>query len=193
VARKATVARKTKETDIRLSLNLDGTGKCNIETGIGFFDHMLTLFSHHSGIDLDVKAAGDTQVDFHHTVEDVGIALGQALKDALGDKVGIERYGWAMLPMDETIARVALDLSGRPYLVFTATFPAEKVGDFDSALVEEFFRAVVTNLALNLHVEVPYGRNSHHIAEAIFKGFARALKVAVKVTGTELPSTKGKL
>jgi imidazoleglycerol-phosphate dehydratase len=193
MARTASVKRKTLETDITLSLNLDGEGRDSIATGVGFFDHMLTLFSRHSKIDLDVKATGDTHVDFHHTVEDVGIALGQALKDALGDKAGIERYGWAMLPMDEAIARVALDLSGRPYLVFNASFPADKVGDFDSSLVEEFFRAIVTNAALTLHIEVPYGRNTHHMAEAVFKGFARALRTAVRVTGKGIPSTKGTL
>jgi len=193
MARTASVKRKTLETDISLSLNLDGEGRDSIATGVGFFDHMLTLLSRHSKIDLEVKASGDTHVDFHHTVEDVGIALGQALKEALGDKAGIERYGWTMLPMDEAVARVALDLSGRPYLVFNASFPAEKVGDFDSSLVEEFFRAIVTNAALTLHIEVPYGRNTHHMAEAIFKGFARSLKTAVKVTGKDIPSTKGTL
>jgi len=187
------VKRKTRETDIVLSLRLDGRGEAHILTGIGFFDHMLTLFARHSGVDLDVKASGDTQVDFHHTVEDVGIALGQALREALGDKAGIERYGWAMVPMDESLARVALDLSGRAYLVFKADFPSEKTGEFDVSLVEEFMQAVVNNAAMNLHVEVPYGRNAHHISEAVFKALARALRHAIRVTGTDVPSTKGTL
>ncbi len=193
MSRNAAVKRKTRETDIHLSLGLDGSGQASIMTGIGFFDHMLMLFARHSGIDLEVKASGDTEVDFHHTVEDVGIALGQAVKDALGDKAGIERYGWAIVPMDETLAQVALDLSGRAYLVFKAEFPSDKTGDFDVALVEEFMQAFVNNAAVNLHVNVPYGRNAHHIAEAIFKAFARALRIAVKVTGTDVPSTKGTL
>jgi len=193
VARTASVKRKTRETDIRVEVDLDGAGKSNVMTGIGFFDHMLTLFSRHSGIDLEVKASGDTHVDFHHTVEDVGIALGQALKEAIGDKKGIERYGSVSVPMDEALARVAVDLGGRPFLVFNAEFPAEKVGDFDSGLVEEFMQAVANNALMNLHVEVPYGRNAHHVSEAIFKGLARALKAAVKVTGTDIPSTKGRL
>lgn len=193
MARTASVKRKTRETDIVLSLRLDGRGEAHILTGIGFFDHMLTLFARHSGVDLDVKASGDTQVDFHHTVEDVGIALGQALREALGDKAGIERYGWAMVPMDESLARVALDLSGRAYLVFRADFPSEKTGEFDVSLVEEFMQAVVNNAAMNLHVEVPYGRNAHHISEAVFKALARALRHAIRVTGTDVPSTKGTL
>jgi imidazoleglycerol-phosphate dehydratase len=193
VPRKAAAKRKTRETDIRLSLDLDGRGLSVISTGIGFLDHMLTLFARHSGIDLEVKAAGDTEVDYHHTVEDTGIALGQALKDALGDKAGIERYGWSMVPMDETLARAALDLSGRAYLVFKVKFPTEKAGDFDMGLIEEFMQALVNNAAINLHVEVPYGRNAHHISEAVFKALARALRQAIRITGTDVPSTKGTL
>ncbi|MCD6405961.1 MAG: imidazoleglycerol-phosphate dehydratase HisB [Planctomycetes bacterium] len=193
MARKAKLTRKTHETDIRLELDLDGTGASKVMTSIGFFDHMLTLLARHSGFDLDVKASGDTHVDYHHTVEDVGIVLGQVLRDALGDKAGIERYGSAALPMDETLARVAIDLGGRPYLVFNVEFPSEKVGDFDTGLVEEFMRAVATNAMMNLHIEVPHGANAHHISEAVFKGLARALRQAVKITGTEIPSTKGQL
>jgi imidazoleglycerol-phosphate dehydratase len=193
VTRKAALDRKTKETSIRLSLVLDGTGKSKIETGIGFLDHMLTLLSRHSGIDLDVEASGDTKVDYHHTVEDAGIVLGQALKDALGDKAGIERYGWAMIPMDESLARAAVDLSGRAYLVFRVEFPTEKAGDFDMGLIEEFMQALANNAAINLHIEVPYGRNTHHIAEAAFKALARALKQAIRITGKDVPSTKGTL
>ena len=191
--RKAEIARKTRETDIRLQINLDGSGASTVATGIGFFDHMLTLFSRHSGIDLDVQASGDTHVDYHHTVEDVGICLGLALKEAVGDKKGIERYGSAAVPMDEALARVALDLGGRPFLVCNVTFPTEKVGDFDISLVEEFLQALVNNAAMNLHIDAPYGKNTHHISEAVFKGVARALKTAVRITGTEIPSTKGKL
>jgi len=193
VERKAEIARKTRETDIRLQINLDGSGASTVATGIGFFDHMLTLFSRHSGIDLDVQASGDTHVDYHHTVEDVGICLGLALKEAVGDKKGIERYGSAAVPMDEALARVALDLGGRPFLVCNVTFPTEKVGDFDISLVEEFLQALVNNAAMNLHIDAPYGKNTHHISEAVFKGVARALKTAVRITGTEIPSTKGKL
>ncbi len=162
-------------------------------TGVGFLDHMLTLLAHHGGFDLEVRPPDDTEVDFHHTVEDVGIALGQALAKALGDKAGVERYGWTMLPMDEALAQVALDLGGRPYLVYNVAFPADKVGDFDSQLVEEFLRALSTNASMNLHVTVPYGRNVHHMSEAVFKGLARALRMAVQVSGKGVPSTKGSL
>ena len=193
MAREAKVERKTRETDISLRVNLDGSGASTITTGIGFFDHMLTLFSRHSGIDLYVTAEGDTHVDYHHTVEDVGICLGQATKKALGDKAGIERYGSVAVPMDEALARVAVDLGGRPYLVFNAVFPTEKVGEFDISLVEEFMQALAANAGMNLHVDVPYGKNTHHIAEAVFKGAARALKTALAVTGTDIPSTKGTL
>jgi len=193
VARTASVHRRTRETQIQLHIDLDGSGKAEIMTGVGFFDHMLTLLGRHSGVNIEVKASGDTHVDFHHTVEDVGIALGQAIKEALGDKEGIERYGSVAVPMDEALARVAVDLGGRPYLVFNAEFPAEKVGDFDSGLVEEFMQALANNAGMNLHIEVPYGRNAHHVSEAVFKGLARALKTAVRVTGTDIPSTKGTL
>ena len=193
MARKASVTRKTRETDIHLTLNLDGKGVANVLTGIGFLDHMLALLGRHGGFDLDVKASGDTQVDYHHTVEDVGIALGQALKEALGDKAGVERYGSADVPMDESLARVAVDLGGRPYLVYKVEFPSEKTGDFDTSLIEEFMQAVVNNAGINLHIEVPYGRNAHHIAEAVFKALAKALRQAARVTGTDIPSTKGTL
>ncbi len=193
MARTAAVRRKTSETDISLKLDLDGAGVSQITTGIGFFDHMLSLLSRHSRIDLTLEAVGDIHVDFHHTVEDVGIALGAALKEALGDKKGIERYGSAMLPMDESLARVAVDLAGRPYLVFRAGFTAEKVGDFDAGLVEEFMQAMAANAGMNLHIEVPWGKNAHHVSEAIFKGLARALRAAVMVTGGDIPSTKGTL
>ena len=195
MARKATVARKTKETDIRLSLNLDGTGKCAIETGIGFFDHMLTLLGKHSAMDLSIKARGDLQVDQHHTVEDVGICLGQAVKEALGDKAGIRRYGHFTLPMEETLVTSAVDLSGRPFVVFKAEFPAHRIGEFESELVGEFWHAFAANAMCNLHIVVHHGRNNHHIAEAIFKAVARALRNAVeedpRVRG--IPSTKGTL
>jgi len=195
MARTATIDRKTAETDIQLALNVDGAGQADVATGVGFFDHMLTLMAKHAAIDLTVKAAGDLHVDQHHTVEDVGICLGQALKQALGDKAGIRRYGSFSLPMEETLASVAVDLSGRYYLVFNAQFPAAKIGDFDSELVEDFWQAVAANALCNLHVNVPYGRNSHHVSEAIFKATARALRMAVepdpRMTG--VPSTKGTL
>ncbi len=193
MARTASVQRKTRETDIRVEVNLDGDGSSKVMTGIGFFDHMLTLLARHSAIDLQVKASGDTHIDYHHTVEDVGIALGEALRESLGDKKGIERYGSAAVPMDEAIARVAVDLGGCAYLVFKVDFPTEKVGDFDIGLVEEFMQAVANNGAMNLHIEAPYGRDTHHISEAVFKGLARALRTAVRVTGTDIPSTKGKI
>src|SRR3972149_1061950 len=177
MARTATIDRKTAETDIQLALNVDGAGQADVATGVGFFDHMLTLMAKHAAIDLTVKAAGDLHVDQHHTVEDVGICLGQALKQALGDKAGIRRYGSFSLPMEETLASVAVDLSARYYLVFNAQFPAAKIGDFDSELVEDFWQAVAANALCNLHVNVPYGRNSHHVSEAIFKATARALRI----------------
>src|SRR3954471_6952585 len=195
MARTATIERKTAETNIRLRLDLDGTGQADIATGVGFFDHMLTLFAKHSATDLSVHADGDLDVDHHHTVEDVGICLGQALKQAVGDKAGIRRYGHFTLPMDETLATVAIDLSGRFALVFGAEFPAARIGDFDSELVEDFWQSFAANALCNLHVLVHYGRNSHHIAEAIFKATARALRMALeadpRITG--VPSTKGTL
>jgi imidazoleglycerol-phosphate dehydratase len=195
MARTATIDRQTAETDIQLSLDLDGTGRADAGTGVGFLDHMLTLLAKHATIDLVVRADGDLEVDQHHTVEDVGICLGQALKQALGDKAGIRRYGHFTLPMEETLTTVAIDLSGRYAMVFRADFPAAKIGDFDSELVEDFWQAVAANALANLHVLVHYGRNSHHISEAIFKATARALRMAVepdpRMTG--VPSTKGTL
>jgi imidazoleglycerol-phosphate dehydratase len=193
--RTASLQRKTAETEISLELNLDGTGQATVATGVGFFDHMLTLLAKHAAIDLSVKAQGDLHVDQHHTVEDVGICFGRAVRDALGDKAGIRRYGHFTLPMEETLATTALDLSGRYFLVFDAPFPSAKIGDFDSELVEDFWQAVAANALCNLHVKVHYGRNSHHVAEAIFKATARALRMAVeldpRVKG--VPSTKGTL
>jgi imidazoleglycerol-phosphate dehydratase len=193
--RKAEVSRETKETKVRLSLNLDGSGNGSIHTGIGFFDHMLDLLSRHSLIDLEVEAEGDLQVDSHHTVEDVGIVFGQALERALGDKRGINRYGWAIVPMDESLAQVAIDLSGRPAFVFNAKFVGEAIGSFPTELVEEFFKAVCTNAKMNLHVTVPYGTNNHHMAEAIFKATARAVRQAAShdPRSEGVPSTKGSL
>jgi imidazoleglycerol-phosphate dehydratase len=195
MTRTAELSRQTKETQVRLSLNLDGTGKSSIQTGVGFFDHMLDLLARHSLIDLTVVATGDLHVDAHHTVEDVGIVLGQALEKALGDKRGIHRYGWAIVPMDETLAQVAIDLSGRPAFVFNATFRGDCIGEFPAELVEEFFKSIATSAKLNLHVGVPYGSNNHHIAEAIFKAAAKALRQAVSPDerNPDVPSTKGSL
>jgi imidazoleglycerol-phosphate dehydratase len=195
MARTATIERRTAETNIRLRLNLDGTGQADVATGVGFFDHMLTLFAKHSAMDLTVHAEGDLNVDQHHTVEDVGICLGQALKQAVGDKAGIRRYGHFTLPMDETLATVAIDLSGRFALAFRADIPAAKIGDFDSELIKEFWNAFAGNALCNLHILVHYGRNSHHISEAIFKATARALRMALEsdVRTTGVPSTKGSL
>jgi imidazoleglycerol-phosphate dehydratase len=195
MARTATIKRQTAETNIQLTLELDGTGRADVETGVGFLDHMLTLLAKHAVIDLTVRAAGDLQVDQHHTVEDVGICIGQALKEALANKAGIRRYGHFTLPMDETLATVAIDLGGRFALVFRADFPAAKIGDFDTELVEEFWRAVAANALANLHVLVHYGHNSHHISEAIFKSAARALRMAIEADPrmSGVPSTKGTL
>ena len=193
--RTADITRNTKETKIRLSLNLDGTGKCAAKTGVGFFDHMLDLLARHALIDLTVEADGDLEVDAHHTVEDVGIVLGQAIEKAVGDKRGIYRYGWAIVPMDESLAQVAIDLSGRPALVFNAPFRGAMIGQFPAELVEEFFKSVATNAKCNVHVNVPYGTNNHHIAEAIFKATAKALRQAVSADprNPDVPSTKGSL
>lgn len=193
--RQIQLSRKTGETKIEVCLNLDGTGQSSIETGVGFFDHMLELFSRHGLIDLTVHAEGDLDVDQHHTVEDVGIVLGQAIEKAVGDKRGINRYGQAVIPMDETLAEVAIDLSGRPALVFNARFNAAKIGQFDVQLVQEFFKALANTAGMNLHVNVRYGDNDHHIAEAIFKAFARALRTAVSLDprNSNVPSTKGTL
>lgn len=178
--RTADIHRTTAETDIRIGVNLDGTGQATIATGIGFFDHMLTLLARHSLIDLVVAAKGDLDVDFHHTVEDTGIVLGQAIRKALGDKIGIRRYGWCYLPMDEALARVVLDIGGRPFMEFRSTGNPDPVGgNFPFSLVEEFFRAFAFNLGANLHTEVLYGRDTHHMAEALFKGLAKSLLQAV--------------
>ena len=196
MARQAKISRKTKETDITLSINLDGKGESRIKTGIGFFDHMLDQLAKHALIDMEITAKGDLHIDDHHTVEDTGIALGQAFKDALGDKRGIRRYGHAYLAMDEALSRVALDFSGRAYLVCNVDFPTQKIGQFDAELVREFFQAFASNAGLTLHVETLYGANSHHIAESCFKALAKALRMAVEKddrAGEALPSTKGVL
>ena len=190
------IERKTAETAILVEVNLDGTGSYDVATGIGFLDHMVEQFSRHSLIDVTLKVQGDLHIDQHHTTEDSAIALGQALAQALGDKAGIGRYGHAYSPMDETLARVALDISGRPFLVFKAEFPAEKIGAFDTELVREWFQAFAMNGGVTLHVEALYGDNSHHIAESCFKGLARALRAAVAHDLREegrVPSTKGSL
>ena len=195
-ARTAELSRSTNETQVRLSLNLDGTGEAGPHTQIGFFDHMLDLLSRHSLIDLAVEAKGDLHVDAHHTVEDVGIVLGQAIDRAVGDKRGIARYGWAIVPMDETLAEVALDLSGRPAFVFHVPFTGESIGTFPVELIQEFWKSVATNARMNLHVNVRYGSNNHHIAEAIFKAAAKALRQAVAIDPRNpggMPSTKGSL
>jgi imidazoleglycerol-phosphate dehydratase len=193
--RTAEITRNTKETKVRLSLNLDGAGKCAAKTGVGFFDHMLDLLARHALIDLTVDADGDLEVDAHHTVEDVGIVLGQAIEKAVGDKRGIYRYGWAIVPMDESLAQVAIDLSGRPAFVFNAPFRGAMIGQFPAELVEEFFKSVATNAKCNLHVNVPYGTNNHHVSEAIFKATAKALRQAVSKDprNDQVPSTKGSL
>ncbi len=193
--RTASIHRDTTETQIRLSLTLDGTGQARIATGVGFFDHMLTLLARHSLIDLAIEAKGDLHIDAHHTVEDVGICLGTALKQALSDKAGIRRYGSAIVPMDEALVTAAMDLSGRPFLVWQADVPNELLGSFSTSLAEEFWRAASSNGAFNLHVVCHHGRNAHHIIEAIFKGAARALREAVEYDPrmTGIPSTKGVL
>ena len=194
--RTATITRKTKETDIKIAVDLDGRGSAEVATGIGFLDHMLDLFARHARIDLTVKAAGDLHVDHHHTTEDVGIALGQAVKRALGDMAGITRYADVHLPMDETLTRVALDISGRPFLVFKVAFARDKIGTFDTELVREWFQAFAMNAGMTLHVETLYGVNDHHISESCFKGLARALRAAVAIDPAargEIPSTKGTL
>ncbi|MBE5828665.1 MAG: imidazoleglycerol-phosphate dehydratase HisB [Butyrivibrio sp.] len=195
VTRQATVTRKTQETNIKISLNLDGTGVSNIETGIGFFDHMLTGFAKHGLYDMDVRVSGDLEVDGHHTVEDTGIVLGQAIAKALGDKKGIKRYGSMILPMDETLVMSAVDLCGRPYFVMDADFDAPMVGDFDTQLVREFFYAVSYSAAMNLHLRVITGMNDHHKIEAMFKAFAKALDEASTFDPriTDVLSTKGAL
>ncbi len=190
--RKAEIARKTRETDIFLKLDLDGTGKSAVDTGVGFFNHMLELFGVHSGIDLTVKCAGDTEVDFHHSVEDVGICLGQAFKEALGDKKGIARFADRVVPMDECAALVAIDISGRPFLNFEDRLSG-KIGDFDAELVEEFLRAFCFNAGMNVYVKLLKGGNMHHEAEAIFKALAKCVQDAVRVVSDRIPSSKGVL
>ena len=194
--RKGAVKRKTKETDVAVEIDLDGSGASSIATGIGFFDHMLELLARHARIDLTVKAKGDLHIDHHHTTEDVGIALGQAVKRALGEMKGITRYASVHLPMDEALTRVALDISGRPFLVFKCEFSRDKVGAFDTELVKEWFQAFAINAGITLHVETLYGSNDHHIAESCFKGLARALRAAVAFderARDQVPSTKGTL
>ncbi len=194
--RTAEIARNTGETQIKLSINLDGNGDYTVNTGCGFLNHMLELFARHGGFDLEVECSGDTEVDFHHTVEDVGIVLGSALKHALGDCRGIVRYGSFLLPMDESLVLCALDISGRDCLVYGLNIPAQKVGDFDTELCEEFFTALCRSAGITLHLKQLDGKNSHHIIEAAFKGFARALKTAVSIDGANadrIPSTKGVL
>ena len=191
--RKSKIERKTNETNIVVELNLDGEGRYEINTGVGFFDHMLTHLSKHSKIDMVLKAKGDLEIDAHHTIEDVGICLGEALCEALADKKGIARYGHSIVPMEDAKAEVTVDLSGRPFLVYKVAFPSEKIGEFDVECVEEFLRSFSTVGKFNLHTEVPYGANSHHIAEAIFKALGQAIGAAVKIVGTDVPSTKGVL
>lgn len=195
MSRQAQIERKTNETEIDLSLNLDGTGQSQIASGVGFLDHMLELFSRHSLIDLHVQARGDLHVDQHHTVEDIGICLGMGFQQALGNKAGIRRYGSLVLPMEEALAIVAVDLSGRFYLDLDAPIPASKIGDFDSELVVDFWHAFATHVPCNLHIKLLSGRNSHHICEAIFKGTGRALRAAVEADPRSpgIPSTKGTL
>ncbi len=193
--RAAEIVRKTRETDIRLALVLDGRGQADVKTGVGFLDHMLELFARHALVDLTVACTGDLHVDAHHTTEDVGICLGQAIDRALGDRAGIRRYGHAVLPMDETLVTIAVDLGGRPYWVWNVTMPTERVGEFDSELAADFWQAVATQGRMNLHVLLHHGRNTHHVIEAIFKGAARALRQALELDPRDsgIPSTKGTL
>lgn len=194
--RSATIARKTRETAIDVRLGLDGTGTRRIATGIGFFDHMLDQLAKHALLDLDLEARGDLHIDAHHTVEDTGLALGRAIAEALGDRAGITRYGHALIPMDETLTRVALDISGRPYLVWKVTFSQPRLGDMDTELFREFFQALAQEGGITLHVETVYGTNNHHIIESAFKGLARALRDAVSLDprmAGQIPSTKGTL
>lgn len=191
--REASITRTTKETDVSVTWNLDGTGKASIDTGIGFFNHMLELLAFHSGTDLTVTAEGDLDVDDHHTIEDIGIVLGTVFRQALGDRKGIARYGFFLLPMDEVLAETAMDISGRPYLVFHCDFTRENVGAMATEMTEEFFRAFAVAAGVTLHINVRYGINDHHKMEGIFKSFARTLKAAVKVEGDQVPSTKGML
>jgi len=190
--RRASLSRKTKETDIKIDFNLDGTGKNDVDTSIGFLDHMFELFAFHGGFDIKIEAKGDIHVDFHHLIEDLGIVLGKCIDKALGERKGVKRYGFASIPMDEALAQVSLDLGGRAFLVYNVPFEGY-IKDVDINLFEEFFRAVVNNAKINLHVNVPYGKDLHHVVEAIFKAFAKALNDASKIIGENLPSTKGLL
>ena len=189
--RVAKIHRKTNETDITVELNLDGVGQYQIDTGVGFLDHMLTHLSKHGKMDLIVKATGDLEVDAHHTIEDIAICLGECLIEAVGDKKGIARYGNSSVPMEDALANVTIDLSGRASCVYNVNYGTEKIGDFDVECLEEMLRSFSNNGKFNLHINVPYGTNSHHIAEAIFKGLGQALEAAVKIVGTDIPSTKG--
>ena len=191
--RTSQISRKTKETDIQLSIDLDGKGEVSVDTGIGFFDHMLTALAVHSGVDMTINCKGDLNVDGHHSVEDVGICLGKAFSEAFGDKSGIARYGSAYVPMDEALAFCSLDISGRAFLVFNAQFTDDRIGGFDTCLAEEFFRAFAFNSGITLHIRQEYGKNDHHICEAIFKAVAHALKQAVAINGNAVLSTKGVL
>lgn len=191
--RTAEINRKTKETYITAALDLDGKGDISVSTGIGFFNHMLTAFAFHGGMDLTLKSDGDLYVDGHHTVEDVGIVLGKAFKEAIGDMKGIARYGTAFIPMDEALGFASIDISGRPFLVFNAEFSDDRIGEFDTCLAEEFFRAFAFNAGVTLHLKCEYGKNDHHIAEALFKAAAHAIKAAKAVSGNEILSTKGVL
>ena len=196
MSRTAEIARKTKETDITVKINLDGNGTYDIDTGIGFFDHMLTALSKHSGIDMDIKCKGDLEVDAHHSVEDVGIVLGQAVAEALGDKAGIRRFGSCAVPMDEALGKAIIDVSGRPFIVFEAEFTADKCGELDTQLFEEFFRSFAYNAGITLHISAPYGVNDHHKAEAMFKALARSLRMATENDPRfegQIVSTKGTL
>ena len=192
-SRQAKIERKTKETDIIVEMNIDGEGKFEIDTGAGFLDHMLAHLSKHGNIDCVIKATGDLEVDPHHTVEDVGICLGECLVEAVGDKKGIARYGNSSVPMEDAMANISLDLSGRPFCAYNVDYRTEKIGDFDVECLEEFLRSFANSGKFNLHVNVPYGTNSHHIAEAIFKALGQAIADAVKIVGTDVPSTKGTL
>jgi len=195
-ARRAAIARRTAETDIRVAIDLDGTGRADIATGVGFLDHMLTALARHSMIDMEIAAKGDLHIDFHHTTEDVGIVLGQAIRQALGEKRGIRRYGAALIPMDEALAECAIDLSGRPFLAWSVPFARDKVGEMDTELFEEFFRALAFNAGATMHMGLKAGSNAHHVAEACFKAAARALREAVEPdprAAGAIPSTKGML
>ena len=193
--RKASVERKTKETEINCTLNVDGAGKYNVDTGIGFLDHMMEQFSKHSLIDLDLKAVGDTHIDFHHTTEDSGITIGKALRDAIGDKKGVRRFGHSYAPMDETLSRVALDFSGRPYLIWKVDFTRDKIGEMDTELFKEWFAAFAGAAGITLHVENLYGENNHHMIESCFKALAKAVRMALEIDprSDAIPSTKGSL